>query len=510
MKTILIGSGMAGLTAGAYLAQAGHQVTIYEQFPTIGGVTATLRQGGYGWDLGPLLLEKFGPGEAAHNILRELGVADRIEVVREDRGISFPDFALWKPEAYAGPYWRRERLKELFPGEAGALDRYYAFSEQILDLLALGRRAEGAGRLAALPLKLQMWRAFQKVKPMANWSAAQVMDHFFERQELKALFTAILADFVVLPSEFPGLGVPATHVETAFDKRIPLQTSRAGPRPGYWYVRGGIGRAVEALAGAIRARGGQIHTGAAVNKILVEGGRAAGVRLADGQVEPADLVLASGGAREVLYDLVGREHLDDKTVAGIEALTPMESVLMVQLGVDMDPGRTQPAALCYYYGLYDVEGGVHRCRAGDYHEGRDGFLIYVPSMHSPELAPPGHHAVTIYTIAPNVLNEGTWQERREELSEKLVAEAERYMPGLRAHAQVAVTLTPDDWQKRTHLKRHAFGGIAPVMGVPNPAHRTPVAGLWFIGAQSESGGGVAGVMIGARAVARRILKEGGR
>jgi phytoene dehydrogenase-like protein len=47
MKTIIIGSGMAGLTAGAYLAKGGHQVTIYEQFPTPGGVTATVRQDGF-------------------------------------------------------------------------------------------------------------------------------------------------------------------------------------------------------------------------------------------------------------------------------------------------------------------------------------------------------------------------------------------------------------------------------------------------------------------------------
>ena len=95
-----------------------------------------------------------------------------------------------------------------------------------------------------------------------------------------------------------------------------------------------------------------------------------------------------------------------------------------------------------------------------------------------------------------------------ELADKLVAEAERYVPGLREHTQVRVVLTPEDFQQRTHLAHHAFGGISPVMGKTNPAHRTDVEGLWFIGAQSESGGGVTGVMKGARNVARRILSEG--
>jgi phytoene dehydrogenase-like protein len=507
MKAVIIGSGISGLVSAAYLVQAGHQATIYEQFPTIGGVTATLREGGYGWDLGPLLLEKFGPGEEAHNVLVELGVSSQVQVVREDRGVSFPDYALWKPEIYEGPYWRRERLKDLFPEESEALDGYYQFYDRMMDLMALVRRSEDAGGLAALALKLRLWWAFQKVKNMADWSAKQVMDHYFRRPEIKALFTAILADFVVLPSEFPGLGVPTTHGEAAFDKRIPLQVSRAGPRPGYWYVIGGVGRVIEALAGKIKASGGAIHTNAPVDRILVEDGHVTGVRLASGQVEPADLVLASGGAREVFYNLVGEEHLTSAYLDGIEALTPMESVLMVHLGVDMDPGKYQPAALGYYYGTYDIEGGVQKCRDGDYHEGRDGFLIYVPSMHSLGLAPEGHHAVTVYTIAPNVLKEGTWEDRREELAEKLVVEAERFIPGLREHTQVAITLTPDDFQERTHLQHHAFGGIAPVMGVSNPAHRTPVQGLWFIGAQSESGGGVAGVMVGARRVAQETMAE---
>src|SRR5512136_2276832 len=108
MKIIIIGSGMSGLTAGAYLAKSGHNVIIYEQYPTPGGVTATVRQDGFGWDIGPLLLEGFAPGDKGRNILNELGIGDRVQVVHEDRGLAMEEFALWKPKEYQGPYWRRE------------------------------------------------------------------------------------------------------------------------------------------------------------------------------------------------------------------------------------------------------------------------------------------------------------------------------------------------------------------------------------------------------------------
>jgi len=510
MKTIVIGSGIAGLTAAAYLVRAGHQVIVYEQFDEIGGVTATVRREGFGWDLGPLLIEGLKPDQPAGAVLAELGVADKIRLQRSDRGVSFPDYQLWKPDEYEGPYWRRERLKELFPEDADGLDRYYEFYDQMMDLVTLAKRADLSGGLAALLLKARMFLAFQRVKAMQDWTAEQVMDHFFQRQEIKALYNAILADFVVRPSQFQGLGIPLVNPETAYDSRIPRQASSAGPRPGFYYVGGGIGQMMEALAETIRAGGGQIHAGTPVHKIEVAEGQATGVVLDDGHCEPADLVLASGGTREAFFGLVGREHLPADFTATVEKIAYMESVLMVHLGIDFDPTPHQRAALCYYYGTYDIEAGVDHCQRGQYHEGKDGFLIYIPSMHSPELAPPGHHAVTVYTIAPNRLSEGTWHARCEELADKLLVEAEQVIPGLRERSQVSVVLTPEDFQARTHQEHHSFGGAAPVIGSQATPHETPIQGLWFIGSQSESGAGVPNVIAGTAKIVKKVLKEHGR
>jgi phytoene dehydrogenase-like protein len=506
MKVLIIGSGMSGLTAGAYLARAGHAVTIFEQFPTPGGVTATVRQDGFGWDIGPLLLEGFAPGDKGRRILEELGVSDQVPSVHADRGLAMPEFALWKPAEYAGPYWRRERLKKLFPAESDALDRYYRFYDRMIGLMSLGRRAETARGLPALWLKLRMLLAFQPVKKYVHWNGGQLMDHYFQSPVLKTFFLGIMADFVTAPSEFPALGVPSIHLETAFDKRIPTYPGTQSAQTAYTYILGGCQSLVDAVMGVVVQNGGKVVTGTTVRRIVVVDGRAVGVELADGQIESADLVLASGGMKEVFFGLVGYAHLPEELVKQIESNRMMESVLMVQLGIDFDPSPYQPAALCYYYKTQDLEGAVRRMRSGDYHEGRDGFLIYFPSMHSPALAPAGSHAVTIYTVAPDTLTEGTWARRKEELADKLVAQAEVHIPGLRAHTLTRLILTPEEFRQRTHQAHHSFGGVPPVIGNKPPAHKTPIAGLWFIGAQSESTGGVMNVMVGAQKVAKRILK----
>ncbi len=70
-----------------------------------------------------------------------------------------------------------------------------------------------------------------------------------------------------------------------------------------------------------------------------------------------------------------------------------------------------------------------------------------------------------------------------------------------------VVLTPDEFRIDYASSRHAFGGFAPVMGKEGVPHRTPVRGLYFIGAQSASGGGIGNVIQGARRAHLMIVKD---
>jgi phytoene dehydrogenase-like protein len=120
------------------------------------------------------------------------------------------------------------------------------------------------------------------------------------------------------------------------------------------------------------------------------------------------------------------------------------------------------------------------------------------------MAPPGHNAITIYTICPNSLKEGNWEEKKEEYADKLLEYAEERIPNLRDHIKTKIIMTPEDFRKRTNLDHHAFGGIAPIMGKRGIPHKTPIENLWFVGAQSESGGGVNAIILSIYRMMKRF------
>jgi all-trans-retinol 13,14-reductase len=505
MKAIIIGSGLSGLTAGAALAKAGHKVQVIEQHHRPGGVTSPIEKEGYKWDLGQLIVEGLGRDEPLGQILVELDVYEMIRLRIEDRGYVFPDFDLRKPDEYQGPKWRIERLKDIFPDEAEGLERYWRDYLRFTALTATARKMETATGLEKLLWQAQLYFRLLPFLTKLNWSAQQLMDHYFQSRQLQCVFISILADFFTPPTKFPGLGVFALNPEAVYDKRMPRKLGKGIEQLYHYSILGGISTIVDALVARIEALGGEVLTSQPVTRIVIENGQVTGVVVNDDEIS-ADVVIASGGAKETFFKLVGEEFLTEEYISTVKGQPLMDSIFMVHLGVDIDPSPYLRGPVTYYYGTYDIQGGLEEAKRGIYHQGEKGYVIHVPSMHSPEMAPQGCHAMTIYTVAPDTLKDSGWAEYKEKYAETLIDYAELYIPDLCQHVRVCEILTPEDFRGLTHLDHHAFGGIAPIMGTPRVSHKTPVKGLWFVGAQSESGGGVNNVIPAAYKVAQNVIK----
>ena len=489
MKIAIIGAGLGGLTFGAFAARDGHEVQIYDKNHAPGGVVALLEHEGYKFEQGPLLIGDMMPGETLYELLQELGIS--LETVRADRDIAMPDFDMIKPREFAGKYWRRERLKALFPEDAKGIDDYYTLYDHVMHLRWLGRQKQ------TVWVKIRTQLAMLKLAPYAKMNADEFTKHFFKSEKICTLLTGIFADFCADPREVQGLGVIFMNFESAFDKRIPLEEGEHY-YGGYCYFTGGCQKLPEALAKYIEDRGGKFHYGTIAEKVLMEGGKAVGIRLQDGSVVKADMVVGCGAGKDFFETTVGLEHLSEEYRQILATYKPMEAVFMLHLGVDFDPMEYLRSALIYCYGMYDLSAATDKLRTNVYHGGDDGFLIFVPSHHAPDFAPEGKHCVTIYTVCPDRLTEGDWDEVKEKYADRLIQLAEKHLPDLSKHIVMRKIMTAKDYRVYTHMAKSSFGGTVPIMGQKNPPHITGIPGLVFVGQQSENGGGVCAVMAGAR------------
>ncbi len=507
MKAIIIGSGISGLIAGCYLVKNGWEITIFEQYHKLGGVTAQVEEAGFKFDLGQMLIEGLGPGEPAGSVFSDLRLFKKVKTVRTERAYIFPDFALYKPEKYDDFFWRREKFKELFSQDAKGIDKYYKLYVKMMNIATLGRKSEQLKGIKSFLMKINIYLKLLPLLPKAKWDAQKMMEYFFNSEKLQSVFLTILADFVSPPTQFPGLGIPFINPEPSFDENISLTIKKNAKHPSYRYVLGGMGSIVRAAVEKIEEGGGKFQLNKPVKKIIIEEGRATGITCEDGATYAADLIISSCGAKETFLDMIGEEFLPANFLSDLNALPLMESVFMVHVGIDFDPSPYQKLACVYYYQTYEIDSAIKECRAGKYHEGKHGFVIFIPTYYSPELAPKGHHAVTIYTIAPNVLENGTWKEKKEELAEKLLIEAEKFIPNLRKSAKTKIILTPEDFKKIIRVKHHAFGGAAPIMNAPIISHEGAIEQFWFIGSQSESGAGLSKIIPDTARAIKKLLNR---
>ena len=93
----------------------------------------------------------------------------------------------------------------------------------------------------------------------------------------------------------------------------------------------------------------------------------------------------------------------------------------------------------------------------------------------------------------------TDEDVKERYADRLVELAETHLPGLAKHTVTRKIMTAKDYRQFTHMEKSSFGGVVPIRNQKNPPHDTGIPGLYFVGQQSENGGGVGAVMVGAKA-----------
>lgn len=302
---------------------------------------------------------------------------------------------------------------------------------------------------------------------------------------------------------------------------------------GAYYPEGGGQMIPARLVQVLEAHSGEVRTLTPVRRIVVDHGRATGVELDDGTTIAADIVISNADHARTVFGLVGEQHWDPATVRWTREATMTLGLVCVYLVLDLDL-TDGPNTNYFVFPTYATEELYAGLDDGEL-DTDEGVFAYIAmaSRKDPDnahLCPAGQTNLQIMTLAPRGLawwgvdtapgdggryrRNSTYLERKAQLTQALIDSAQAVLAdqlggaSLRDHVVHVETATPLSHERYTHATGGTSYGYVhspEQSGIHRPAHRTEIDGLWLVGANTVSGHGIAGAMVGGVNCAGGIL-----
>ncbi len=278
---------------------------------------------------------------------------------------------------------------------------------------------------------------------------------------------------------------------------------------GAWYVRGGMYKLPLALAALAEELGAEIRTGAEVEKILIERGRARGVRLADGEVLTADAVLANSDAVDTYRRLIDTEARRIYTNRRLDKLEPSSSGFVLLLGV------TRSFPQLAHHNIFfspDYPAEFRAIFADQRPAAHPTIYVCASSRTDASQAPAGHENLFVLVNAPATGPQTRWTSEARGYRDLILRLLEASgLEGLGSAIDYERTITPADFEQTYHANRGSIYGISSnkrrnaFLRPPNKAR--DIDGLYFAGGATHPGGGIPLVLLSGKMAAELLLRH---
>lgn len=475
---VVIGAGFGGLAAAVRLGARGYRVTILDRLDGPGGRAYVYRQDGFTFDAGPTIITAPYVFERLWALCGrrmaddvELKSLDPFYKIRFDDGTEFT--------YHADLDAMRAEVARIEPADVAGFDRFLAASRAIYRVAF----EELATRpFHSMPLLLRS--VPDLIRLGGHRSVYQTVRRYFTHDKLRVAFSFHPLLIGGNPFTTTSYYCLIAHLERTF---------------GVHYAVGGTGALVKGLVGLIDGLGGTLKLGCDVDEILVDRGRARGVRLVGGEVVDADIVVSNADVAHTYGHLLRQQRLKRWT------------------GPRLASARYSMSLFVWYFGTRRRFDGVyhHTMVLGPRYEGllrdifrrhvlAEDFSLYLhrPTANDPSLAPPGCDAFYVLSPVPNLKSGTDWSEIGERYRRAIEARLEAtLLPGLGEAIVTSRILTPADFRDRLRSVNGAAFSLEPQLFQSawfRPHNRSEeVERLYLVGAGTHPGAGLPGVVSSA-------------
>ncbi len=520
---VIVGGGHNGLVCAWYLARAGLKVTVCEARPVVGGAAVT---------------EEFHPGfrnsvaSYTVSLLNPQVIADMglhghgLSIVERPIANFLPLDATRYLKLGGGPSRTQAEFARFSNRDADALPAYYAMLDKIGDVLrglaqqtppnvgdglpGLLRALRQAGPLVSLSLRRKA-----DLLDLFTESARDFLDGWFDSAPVKAAFgfDAVVGNYASPDS--PGSAYILLH----------HTFGEVNGNKGAWgHAIGGMGAITQAMARSCVGQGVEIMIDAPVGRVLIDGGKAAGVELADGRRIAAGIVASNLNPSLLFQRLVAPADLPAEFRSRIARYRNGSGTFRMNVALSELPDFTclpgKAVAEHHQSGIViapslDYMDAAYRDAKAFGWSKRPIVEMLIPSTLDDSLAPPGQHVASLFCqqFAPRLPDGRSWDDAREAAADLIIDTVNDHAPNFKASVLGRMILSPLDLETKFgltggdimhgHMSLDQLWAARPLLG--HASHRTPVKGLYMCGAGTHPGGGVSGNP--GRNAAREILRD---
>jgi phytoene dehydrogenase-like protein len=485
-SVIIIGAGIAGLSAGCYAGMNGYRSKIFEMHTLPGGLCTAWRKGGYTVDGCIHWLVGSKPGSPMHRVWEELGAMQGRRFVYADQYLRYESCDGRVFTLHTDVNKLEQHMLEIAPEDAEATRR---FCDAVRQFLNVGIPVMKPMELMSPWEKMKLVVRLRKLRPFLTWNRRSMTDILagFKSPLIRKAISA------AWPASFPAGFLLATLAW--------MNDNVAG------YPIGGSLEFSRAIENRYLGLGGEVQYKARVAKILVDGDKAIGVKLEDGSEHRADFVVAAADGHAAIFDLLEGRYVDDTIRGYYEKLTPFPALVFVALGINRSfddvPALISSLHLEFAQSLQLADRTLN------------GIGLHIFNK-DPTLAPAGRTTVVCmfdsgFSWWKNLRQDAQrYREVKEEIADKLIAALEHRFPGVTAQIEMRDVATPLTFERYTGNWQGSFEGwmTTPQNWMLNMKKTLPGLGnFWMCGQWVEPGGGLPPAALSGRSVVQFMCAQ---